>query len=68
MARKKAEETKAPEVGYVTASFRIRKDILEKLKDYCYTERLTQKQAIEKALSEMLDKIDDAELLKRPEG
>ena len=63
MARKAKE---APESKYIRATFMIREDLLEKLKDYCYTERITQKDALEKALCKMLDKVNDSDLLKKP--
>ncbi len=40
----------------------VREDLLDKFKDYAYTERLTYKEALEKILSEFLA---DKEVLKR---
>ncbi len=48
---------------FVTASFRIRKTYLKKLRDYAYTNRLEQKEALDLILEEFLSKIDDSTLM-----
>ena len=48
---------------FVTASFRVRKTYLDKLKNYAYTYRITQKDIIDDILGEFLDSIDDRDLL-----
>lgn len=52
---------------FTTASFKIRKAYLKKLKDYAYTERLEQKEALDQALEAFLGKIKDENLLECPE-
>ena len=39
---------------WVRATFIVRKKTLQDLKDYVYIERLTQKEAVDKALTEYL--------------
>lgn len=48
---------------FTTASFKIRKTYLKKLRDYAYTNRLEQKQALDQILGEFLNAIDDSTLL-----
>lgn len=57
----------APEAKSTRATFMIREDLLEKLKDYCYTERITQKEGLERALDLLFRKVKEEDLLKRPE-
>ncbi len=57
----------APEAEYTRATFMIRKDQLEKLKNYCYTERITQKEAVEKALLLLFKGVKESDLINRPE-
>lgn len=45
---------------YQRMTFIVRKDLLEKLRNYCYTERLSQKDGLERALSEFLDEKKDS--------
>ena len=52
---------------FTTASFKIRKTYLKKLRDYAFTNRLEQKEALDNALGFFLNQIDDAELLEYPE-
>lgn len=51
---------------YRRATFMIKEALLDKLKNYCYTERITQREALEKALSALLDGVKDDELIERP--
>lgn len=44
---------------WTRATFVVRKGHLEKLKDYAYTERLTLKEALDKALGAFLDDKND---------
>lgn len=53
------------EDNYQRMTFIVRKDLLDKLRDYCYTERISQKDGLEKALSEFLD--DKEDLVTHPE-
>ena len=57
----------APAAKSTRATFMIREDLLEKLKDYCYTERITQKEGLERALGLLFRKVNEEDLLKRPE-
>lgn len=41
--------------GYTRATFIVREDLLEKLKDYAYTERETLKDVVNKMIAEFLD-------------
>lgn len=41
---------------YTRATFIVKIDLVEKLKDYAYTERLTMKEAINKILGEALER------------
>ena len=63
-----APQKKAEATGKKTsATFRIRDDLLQKLKDYCYTERISQGEGIERALDLLFRKVKEEDLLKRPE-
>lgn len=60
------EESKDPTLDLFTRmTFIVRKDLLDKLRDYAYTERLDMKQAINEALECFL--ADKTDLLKAPE-
>ena len=52
---------------FTTASFKIRKTYLKKLRDYAFTNRLEQKEALDQILGEFLDQIDDSALMEYPE-
>lgn len=52
---------------FTTASFKIRKTYLKKLRDYAFTNRLEQKEALDEILGNFLDTIDDSELMEYPE-
>ena len=52
---------------FTAMSFKIRKKYLQKLRDYAYTERITVKEALDQALGQYLENIDDAQLLESPE-
>ena len=52
---------------FTTASFKIRKTHLKKLRDYAFTNRLEQKEALDEILGNFLDTIDDSELMEYPE-
>lgn len=55
------------ESEYQRMTFIVRKDLLSKLRDYCYTERLSQKEGLEEALVSFLDgKTDLFEAPERP--
>ncbi len=53
------------EDDYQRMTFIIRKDLLDKLRDYCYTERLSQKEGLERALVSFLENKED--LFSHPE-
>ena len=49
------------------ATLIVEVDIIEKLKDYAYTERISLKDVVNKALKDFADReIDDKKLLRRP--
>ena len=52
---------------FTTASFKIRKTYLKKLRDYAFTNRLEQKEALDQILGAFLDQIDDGDLMEYPE-
>lgn len=52
---------------FTTMSFKIRKTHLKKLRDYAFTNRLEIKEALDEALAQYLDPIDDSELMEYPE-
>lgn len=63
---KKLEQRKrSREDDYQRMTFIIRKDLLDKLRDYCYTERMSQKEGLERALEAFLEDKDD--LVTHPE-
>ncbi|MGI6226622.1 MAG: hypothetical protein ACOYJ1_10235 [Peptococcales bacterium] len=63
------EYTKSSQEGlkenWTRATFIVREDILEKFKDYAYTERLTHKELINSILEEYLK---DKEIIERGEN
>lgn len=52
---------------FTTMSFKIRKSHLKKLRDYAFTNRLEIKEALDEALAQYLDPIDESELMEYPE-
>ena len=52
---------------FTTMSFKIRKTYLKKLKDYAFTNRLEQKEALDQILGAFLDTINEADLMEYPE-
>lgn len=56
---------KNQEDDYQRMTFIVKKDLLDKLRDYCYTERISQKVGLERALSSFLEDKDD--LVTHPE-
>lgn len=52
---------------FTTMSFKIRKTHLKKLRDYAFTNRLEIKEALDEALAQYLDPIDDSSLMEYPE-
>ena len=52
---------------FTTASFKVRKTYLKKLRDYAFTNRLEQKEALDEILGAFLDEIDDSTLMEYPE-
>ena len=52
---------------FTTASFKVRKTYLKKLRDYAFTNRLEQKEALDEILAAFLDEIDDSTLMEYPE-
>ena len=52
---------------FTTASFKVRKTHLKKLRDYAFTNRLEQKEALDQILGDFLDTIDDSSLMEYPE-
>ena len=61
----RASQTDADD--FTTASFKIRKTYLKKLRDYAFTNRLEQKEALDQILGDFLATIDDSELMEYPE-
>ncbi len=59
-AKKQTKAKKTPITVTIDA------DLLEKFKNYCYTERLKQSQAVEMALKKLLKGVKEEDLLKRP--
>ena len=53
---------------YTRATFIVEVELLEKLKNHAYTERLSLKDLINKILKEYLETIDDETLLRRPDN
>ena len=53
---------------YTRATFIVEVELLEKLKDHAYTERLSLKDLINKILKEYLETVDDETLLRRPDN
>ncbi len=52
---------------FTTASFKIRKSHLKKLRDYAFTNRLEQREALDQILGDFLATIDDSTLMEYPE-
>ena len=52
---------------FTTASFKIRKAHLKKLRDYAFTNRLEQKEALDQILTDFLANIDEGTLMEYPE-
>lgn len=52
---------------FTTMSFKIRKSHLKKLRDYAFTNRLEIKEALDEALAQYLNNIDDSGLMEYPE-
>ena len=52
---------------FTTMSFKIRKTYLKKLRDYAFTNRLEIKEALDEALAQYLEPIDDSTLMEYPE-
>lgn len=52
---------------WTTATFKMNKQTLKKLRDYAYTERIELKIALDQALTEFFDNHSDMELLEAPE-
>lgn len=52
---------------FTTASFKIRKTYLKKLRDYAFTNRLEQKEALDEILGNFLATIDEGSLMEYPE-
>lgn len=50
---------------WTTATFKVRKDNMKKLRDYAYTERIEIKEALDQALEAFL--ADKTDLLEAPE-
>lgn len=53
--------------AFETASFKVRKTYLKKLRDYAFTNRLEFKEAIDQILGDFLNQIDDSTLLEYPQ-
>ena len=60
-------ETQTDADDFTTASFKIRKTHLKKLRDYAFTNRLEIKEALDEALAQYLDPIDESTLMEYPE-
>ncbi len=53
---------------YTRATFIVEVELLDKLKDHAYTERLSLKDLINKILKEYLETVDEKTLLRRPDN
>lgn len=53
---------------YTRATFIVEVELLDKLKDHAYTERLSLKDLINKILREYLETVDEKTLLRRPDN
>lgn len=53
---------------YTRATFIVEVELLEKLKDHAYTERVSLKDLINKILRDYLETVDDKTLLHRPDN
>ena len=63
---KKLEQQKRNrEDDYQRMTFIIRRDLMDKIRDYCYTERISQKEGLERALVSFLE--DKKDLVTHPE-
>ena len=54
------------EDNYQRMTFIVRRDLLERLRDYCYTERISQKEGLEEALVSFFADKDSKNLVKKP--
>ena len=54
------------EDNYQRMTFIVRRDLLERLRDYCYTERISQKEGLEEALVSFFADKDSKKLVKKP--
>lgn len=52
---------------FTTACFKIRKTYLKKIRDYAFTNRLEQKEALDQILEGFFASINDADLMECPE-
>ena len=52
---------------FTTACFKIRKTYLKKIRDYAFTNRLEQKEALDQILEGFFASIKDADLMEYPE-
>ena len=52
---------------FTTATFKVRKTYLKKLRDYAFTNRLELKEALDEIMGSFLDKVKDEDLLEYPE-
>lgn len=55
-------------IDMTRATFIVEVDTLELLKDYAYTERVTLKDVVNEALKQYADKLDQSNILKRPDS
>lgn len=53
------QRKKYHEDDYSRMTFIVKRDLLDKLRDYCYTERISQKVGLERALVAFLEDKDD---------
>ena len=58
------QRKKNREDDFQRMTFIVRKDLLDKFRDFCYTERLSQKEGLERVLSAFLE--DKEDLVKHP--
>ena len=66
-AKKHEVKERRRDDSYMRMTFIIRRDLMAKLRDYCFTERISQKEGLERALLKLFDDVSEDELIQRPE-
>ena len=66
-AKKHEVKERRRDDSYMRMTFIVRRDLMAKLRDYCFTERISQKEGLERALLKLFDDVSEDELIQRPE-